>query len=94
METLKLNNLINCKITFDGYDWRNLITITSPTGKTISLRAYWGPTISEETKEFFTELNNAWVVAKYGIGTQRLQKEISKNIMKECLLLSQGKLRN
>ncbi len=94
METLlKQNDLVNCKITFDGYDWRNLVTITSPSGKTISLTAYWGEKVSEETKDFFTELNNAWIDAKYGRGTQKIEKEISKNIMNECLLLSQGKFK-
>ena len=85
---------IKCKITFDGYDWRNLITVTSPSGRTISLTAYWGEKVSEETKEFFSELNWAWQEAKYGIGVQRIEKKLSKNIMNECLLLSQGKLRD
>lgn len=27
-----------CKISFQGYDWRNEFTVTSPTGKTVMLR--------------------------------------------------------
>lgn len=77
-----------CKITFDGWDWRNLITVTSPTGKTINMRADWHKTISEEVRECFTRWNDYWSTAKFGQGKQHFEEELSYEIMRELLRVS------
>ena len=95
MESTKQSNQgkfgVTCDFTFDGYDWRNAITVKSPSGKTIRLTANWGPNVSNEVKGIFTHLNDAWSCALYGIGGQKCQLGITRSTMEQLLKLSNKK---
>jgi hypothetical protein len=85
------SKFVKCEVTFDGWDWRNRVTIKSPTGKTISLTANWADTVSKEVQNLFTFLNDAWVSAKFGVGVQKTHFELSLGAMQELLSLSLSK---
>jgi hypothetical protein len=58
-----------CKVNFTGYDWKNDMSVTSPTGKTIyfTTNGCWS-TVSEELKAKFLEISDIWKFAKNGPG--------------------------
>ena len=78
-----------CKVSYDGYDWRNKVTITSPkTNKTISLRAEWSDSISKSIQNFFTFMDDAWLSAKFGLGIQHTEYAFFVEDLKELLEIS------
>lgn len=82
--------MFTCKVEFDGYDWRNEISVQSPkTGRTIHLTSNgnW-QRVSEEVVKFFRFLNDAYVKAKFGIGRQKTTYSLSKNALEELLSLA------
>jgi len=90
MET-QTAKFINCSVTFDGYDWRNLVTIKSPTGRSISLNATWKDSISKELRNLFTFLNDAWTEARFGNGVQKTDFLLSTSAMQEAFDISGAK---
>jgi hypothetical protein len=72
-----------CRISFDGYDWRNKITIQSPSGKRLSFQASWGAEVPEDLKELFTKWNNYWSSATFGSGEQHFDEELTYEMMEK-----------
>ena len=85
------SKFVNCSVSFDGYDWRNLVTIKSPTGRSISLTANWKDSISKELRNLFTFLNDAWQEARFGTGVQKTDFLLSPSAMKEAFDISGAK---
>jgi hypothetical protein len=80
----------DCKVTFDGYDWRNVATIESPTtGKTIQVMTDYREDVrSAEVREFFAYMEGCWMKATFGLGTQRTTYRLSAAALRELLSIA------
>lgn len=90
-QNLEIMKTAICKITFDGYDWRNEVSIQSPSGKTIYFNAVNMENLSNEAQNLLRKWNGYWKSAKFGTGIQRFQESLSYEILEEFLDYSLGK---
>ena len=71
-----------CRVTYDGYDWRNLVTVKSPKGSSITFRATFAG-ISPELIELFRKWDYYYCDAKFGTGKQIFDEEIPVALLRE-----------
>ena len=76
-------------VTYDGWDWRNIVTVTSPSGNTISMRALFrGDKVSDRLAALFSKWNSYYTSAKFGPGVQEFEETLSTDVMQELLEFS------
>ena len=89
----KMDKIAKCKVDFDGFDWRNIYTVISPTGKSIrfSPNGYWNILSSGLLKKF-QEIDSDWKIGKHyvGLGEKRFNVvEFTYSELEEMLKLPQ-----
>lgn len=84
------NKIARCKIRFDGFDWANVLHVTSPTGTTVILRCNgkWND-MSDELLSLVNSFQYA-PVNDYEWGTF-VERDLTYALMQEILDLSKVK---
>ena len=74
------------KVSFDGYDYRNVITVTSPTGRTVRVRCNgrWNE-MSAELADFVARFNTS---ADAPTWRHTVETTMSFALMRELLAMS------
>jgi hypothetical protein len=76
-----------CKIEYDGWGEEGIAKITSPSRRSIRVRARFNDTVSDELKDVFVNWDHYYHIGFYGKGKQKFKQELSYSNMRELLMI-------